>query len=419
MVNYGLKEVFSQAKFSSNSKSRGGDPLVINPKKVYYFEHGDGSESADTRLIKCVKDETGQWTCSSELSESGGWWNSIIHILLKDKEYMLGGWAVVPNPKLWIVNDTIQTYTYGTSNMENLGFLVYLVEHDKFLTGGECSGNKLRLLDPNNNWMEEASWTFSWLSGKSYGKIDVVPRNDDKLYILAGIGTASASPHNAILGIVDIDDLLANPNTNIETLGSWQQLKDLSEYPQCNILIGYHSRWMNLGLATTGYIIYDPLTDTIVYNGIARMSFGDGGFGDYDGDNGILTLYDKTGTQITQINGLPYSSMEWIHDKQLFNMASNSSGTTNYLVALTMNGYTPIPEFDLENNRFRIIDFHTEQEIAFKVMIVWSKAGNGLASPIIVDETKKQILDVSTWTNIPRAPAIGKWLMTVVPLEPL
>jgi len=418
MVSYGLKEILTQDKFSTDDRTGISEPLVITPRKLYYFERGDGSESADARLVKCVKDETG-WTCSSELSESAGWWISVSHILTRNKRYTLGAWAVVPNPKLWVVNDTIQTYTYGSSNQINLGLLAYLVEHDKFLTGGECSGNKLRLLDPNNNWTEEASWTFSWLSDKSYGKIDAVPRNDDKLYILAGIGTASASPHNAILGIVDIDDLLANPNTNIDELGSWQQIKDFGEYPTCVLVKGYHARFIVVGLSTSGDEIYDPVNDTVIAIGRPHLVFGDGCYGIYDLDNGIFTLYDKTGSQIGQITGLAYDGYSEIFDIQLFTVMRSNNKTTLHPTGLTMDGYTPIPEFDLENNRFRIIDFHTEQEIAFKVMIVWSKAGNGLASPIIVDETKKQILDVSTWTNIPSAPAIGKWLMTVVPLEPL
>jgi len=320
--------------------------------------------------------------------------------------------------KLWIVNDTVITKTYGASNHQNLGHTIYLSEHDKFLTGGECSGNKLRLIDPNNDWAEVASWSFSWLSGKSYGKIDIVPRNDDKLYILAGIGTASASPRNAILGIVDIDDLLANPNSYIDQLGSWEQLKDFGAYPRCTVLRCYNARWIEIE-TTTDIMVYDPVNDVVILNDRPRLLFGDGGFATYDEDNGILTLYDKSGNQLAQITGLSYASMDTELDTQLFAMASDSTMTINYLLALTMNGYTPIPEVDLVNNKFRIIDFHTEQEIAFRVMIVWSKIGNGLVSPIIVDETRTQTLDVNGWISIPRPPSAGKWLMTIVPLQPL
>lgn len=418
---YGIKEVHWQDKFSSNSVSKPAPSLVISPVKYYYFERGDGSEQADERLVRCIKSDTG-WSCENVLQETGGRWISLTHIydMIRHIELMFGDWAVLYYPKLWVVNDTVKTYTYGNSNMINLGHSVYLPEIGKILTGGECSGNRIRLINPFNDWAEEATWTFSWLAGQNFGKIDIVPRTDEKIYVLGGIGSASSSPRNAIIGEVDIEDLLDNPNSNIDELGSWKLIRDFNDIPQCTLVAGYH-KVIYVQLYNVGPVIYDPVSDKVI-NAPGRpwLNFSDGGFAVYDKTNNVVSLYDTSGSKIADITPpSSYGEVCLARDTIWFNMASDSDVVKLGLIALTVDGYTPMPEIDVENKKFRIIDFHTGSVIAFRVKLVWSKAGNGLVSPVITDTTKVSELEVNDWTPLPNPPAAGRWLLTILPTEPV
>ena len=294
---------------------------------------------------------------------------------------------------------------------------------DKIIADGGCSGRWIWVIDPSDLSIV-GRVSESWIRSRSYCKIEIIPRDDEKAYVIIASGKTLGTKYLRI-GLVDIQDIIDNAgsNPNVDELGSWQELFSSSDY--------YGSCWINAHCngykivlqlnSGTGNMraIYDPSNNTLTELGdnIGRAPLFKGWYS-VDVSNQKHIIYDNDGSTVLQ----EIADSE-ANDKSnialWFSLLIDTSNQKEIFKGLSLDGNTiPWIEWDFTNNKFRVIDFITGNPLSMDVIIAWSRlqssAGNRGTLPYIANNRVQKIA-VNDWTDIPNAPSSNVRVMYVIP----
>jgi len=315
----------------------------------------------------------------------------------------------------------------GASNCNltsNLGGLLYDPVSGKILVNGECGGRWIWIIDPSDLTIV-GRVTESAIRSLNHCSIGIVPRDDEKVFVVAGKGNLTGSKYIRI-GLVDIEDIIdnASSNPNVDDLGSWEELLvSTSYYRHCFIQpISNGSKiLMRLHDGTTGNLrtIYDPVNNTLTpLDTIPRTPLTFGKWYGIDAGNVKHIIYDDDGaTQLQTITDTDTWNKAGI--SFWFSTLTDTSTQKVIIKGLSLDGTTiPWIEWDFENNKFRVIDFITGNPITMDVYIMWSRLQSSVSQfgtlPYIANN-RMQKITVDDWTPIPNLPTANVRVLYVVP----
>lgn len=421
----------------TRSHSTGASTIIvlIDKRDTLFLKQAESGESGTEYLKKVVLDlanktgsETVLTTATDGIAVAG------VKIFGKNITTMrFGGYGEVGgncNLKGSLYNlDDVSKYVClcdGASNCNltsNISKLFYDPVSDKLLADGGCSGRWIWVIDPSDLSIV-GRVSESWIRSRSYCKIEIIPRDDEKAYVIIASGKTLGTKYLRI-GLVDIQDIIDNAgsNPNVDELGSWQELFSSSDY--------YGSCWINAHCngykivlqlnSGTGNMrtIYDPSNNTLTELGdnIGRAPLFKGWYS-VDVSNQKHIIYDNDGSTVLQ----EIADSE-ANDKSnialWFSLLIDTSNQKEIFKGLSLDGNTiPWIEWDFTNNKFRVIDFITGNPLSMDVIIAWSRlqssAGNRGTLPYIANNRVQKIA-VNDWTDIPNAPSSNVRVMYVIP----
>jgi len=314
----------------------------------------------------------------------------------------------------------------GASNCNltsNVAKLLYDPVSGKMIADGGCSGRWIWIIDPSNLSIV-GRISESWIRSRSYCKIEIVPRDDEKVFVVIASGKNVGTKYLRI-GLVDIDDIIDNASSyvNVDELGSWQELFSSSNYyGYCWVRAFCNGSKIVLSLnPSTGAIttIYDPSNNTLTELGNNRLEaplFK----GWYGIDTSIQKhiIYDDSGSTILQ-EITDSEANDKSNTALWFSLLTNTSNQEVIFKGLSLDGNTiPWIEWDFENNKFRVIDFITGNPISMDVILLWSRLQSSVSRystlPYIANN-RVQKVSVSGWTDIPNPPTNNVRVLYVIP----
>jgi len=314
----------------------------------------------------------------------------------------------------------------GASNCNltsNISKLFYDPVSDKILADGGCSGRWIWIIDPSDLSII-GRVSESWIRDKNYCRIEIVPRDDEKVFVIIASGKTLGTKYLRI-GLVDVQDIIDNAGSypNVDELGSWQELFSSSGYYGYCWVEAYCNGSKIVMCLDPGAgairAIYDPVNNTLTELGnfIKRTPLFKGWYGANPSEQKHI-IYDNDGSTVLQEINDPDTwntrdSAFW------FSLLVDTSTQKVIFKGLSLDGNTvPWIEWDFENNKFRVIDFITGNPISMDVIIAWSRLQSSVSArgtlPYIANN-RVQKITVNGWTDIPNPPTNNVRVLYVIP----
>jgi len=306
-----------------------------------------------------------------------------------------------------------------------VGLLYDPVSH-KILGGTGSGGNRVHVVDPDT--LNRIGYlTHSRISERGF--VNLIPRDDEKVFIVYAYNKGTGLGPLLGIGIVDIQDIIdnASSNPNIDDLGSYQQLYETTDYNQG----GVAGNWCNgskiwiMGHDGTNpkSLLYDPVNNTLNDLGVVGW------------DKIIYPLTyqkwlqkDETNKKYIILDDDAQTVIQEISDTDIiyigvafhFLLLSDPSTDECILKGLSIDGSTvPIVQWDLENKKFRVIDMITGNPISMDVYIIWSRLQMSYSeksqSIPYVANNRISTMTVNGWTDIPNPPTNNVRVLYVIP----
>jgi len=304
-----------------------------------------------------------------------------------------------------------------TSNIAKIGYdpvSGYLV------CGGGCGGRWIWIIDPSDLSII-GRVSESGIRDKNYGRIEVVPRDDEKVFIVSGLGSGSGSQYYRI-GLVDLDDIIENAPSypNVDDLGSWQELISGTDHYSASWIRGYSNGSKISLYFSDAKALFDPVNNniTVLSHGLPIRPFSYKRWFAVDDSNKIYKIYDDDGeSELASINET--DTYDRRSHTLWFVLLTDTSTQKVIYKALSPDGNViPIPEWDLVNNKFRVIDLLTGNPISIDVYLMWSRLQYSLAEftsyPYIANN-RISTMTVSDWTPIPNPPTNNVKVLYIAP----
>lgn len=408
--------------------------VLIDSRNVFYGrQHYSGV--AGTEYLKRVVIDYASGSVSEEIVASArdGTAMGGLKIISRDLVKRFGGYGeVYGNCHLKGVLYNLDTGEYvcicdGAENCNltsNLAKIAYDPKTGYLICDGGCSGRWIWVIDPNDLSIKGRA-SESYIRGKDFTNIEIIPRDDEKVFVIASTNIGRTEKYLRI-GVVDIDDIVENaPNKpNVDELGSWEELyKNTETYrSRCWIEASCNGYTIRLALYRDKAIIgiYSPIDGTLDEALTERpLSISPLFSGWYVVDpsnkkhrilnrNASETLYELEDQYLTD----KVNSVLW------FTLITNLGDGKEILTAIGIDGRVPWIQWDLENRRFRVIDFITGEEMSIDVIMVWSRlqfSPSVFTSLPYVANNRVEKKHVSGWTSIPNPPSRNVNVLYVIP----
>jgi len=314
----------------------------------------------------------------------------------------------------------------GASNCNltsNVSKIYYDPISGKIITGGGAGGRWIWIIDPSDLSVV-GRVSESWIRDKNGCRIEPIPRDDEKVFVIIASGTTVDTKYLRI-GIVDIQDIIDNASSypNVDDLGSWQELYTSSNYYGAGALNAKsNGKYIVMALHNGTSMLfarYDPVNNTLteLTTLVDRGPLWRGWFSTYTSEQKHI-IYEEDGETVFQ----EISDSEANDVKSTafwFVLLTNTSTQEVIFKGLSPDGNViPWIEWDFENNKFRLIDFLTGNPISMDVVLLWSRLQSSLAErgtlPYIANNRASKIT-VSDWTNIPNPPTSNVKVLYIVP----